>query len=208
MNSRRSRSSSGRPANGVKRTKQGQPGNGQKKAKQEKETNNDLLTTVRDLIQQNDSDTVDRQRDGNNDFDHRDKRTIDENLMIKYRPLLTQKGIDEKHVTEAEEFLKKNEMDCTFVGMSRAINKLNRELRTVQMKLNSDQIISMQTTANEKKKQVEDFRLFLTKKTYNMFRVTFAMVRNSLIVTQHLTISCPLTLSIVTISLTLLLQNH
>ena len=54
MNSRRSRSSSGRPANGVKRTKQGQPGNGQKKAKQEKETNNDLLTTVRDLIQQKD----------------------------------------------------------------------------------------------------------------------------------------------------------
>ena len=163
---------------------------------------------MRDLIQQNDSDTVDRQRDGNNDFDHRDKRTIDENLMIKYRPLLTQKGIDEKHVTEAEEFLKKNEMDCTFVGMSRAINKLNRELRTVRMKLNSDQIISMQTTANEKKKQVEDFRLFLTKKTYNMFQVTFAMVRNSLIVTQHLTISCPLTLSIVTISLTLLLRNH
>ena len=36
MNSRRSRSSSGQPANGVKRTKQGQPGNGQKKAKQEK----------------------------------------------------------------------------------------------------------------------------------------------------------------------------
>ena len=110
------------------------------------------MTTVRDLIQQNDSDTVDRQRDGNNDFDHRDKRTIDENLMIKYQPLLTQKGINEKHVTEAEEFLKKNEMDCTFVGMSRAINKLNRELRTVRMKLNSDQIISMQTTANEKKK--------------------------------------------------------
>ena len=128
--------------------------------------------------------------------------------MIKYRPLLTQKGIDEKHVTEAEEFLKKNEMDCTFVGMSRAINKLNRELRTVRMKLNSDQIISMQTTANEKKKQVEDFRLFLTKKTYNMFQVTFAMVRTSLIVTQLLTISCPLTLSIVTISLTLLLRNH
>ena len=128
--------------------------------------------------------------------------------MIKYQPLLTQKGINEKHVTEAEEFLKKNEMDCTFVGMSRAINKLNRELRTVRMKLNSDQIISMQTTANEKKKQVEDFRLFLTKKTYNMFQVTFAMVRKSLIVTQHLTISCPLTLSIVTISLTLLLRNH
>ena len=111
-------------------------------------------------------------------------------------------------MTEAEKFLKKNEMDCTFVGMSRAINKLNRELRTVRMKLNSDQIISIQTTANEKKNQVEDFRLFLTKKTYNMFQVTFAMVRNSLIVTQHLTISCPLTLSIVTISLTLLLQNH
>ena len=146
--------------------------------------------------------------DGSNNSDHRDKRTIDENLMIKYRPLLTQKGIDEKHVTEAEEFLKKNEMDCTFVGMSRAINKLNRELQTVQMKLNSDQIIYMQTTANEKKKQVEDFRLFLTKKTYNMFQVTFAMVRNSLIVTQHLTISCPLTPSIVTISLTLLLRNH
>ena len=51
MNSRRSRSSSGRPANGVKRTKQGQPGNGQKKAKQGKETNNDLLTSVRNLIQ-------------------------------------------------------------------------------------------------------------------------------------------------------------
>ena len=128
--------------------------------------------------------------------------------MIKYQPLLTQKGINEKHVTEAEEFLKKNEMDCTFVGMSRAINKLNRELRTVRMKLNSDQIISMQTTANEKKKQVEDFRLFLTKKTYNMFQVTFAMVRTSLIITQLLTILCPLTLSIVTISLTLLLRNH
>ena len=146
--------------------------------------------------------------DGSNNSDHQDKRTINENLMIKNRPLLTQKGINEKHVTEAEEFLKKNEMDCTFVGMSRAINKLNRELWTVQMKLNSDQIISMQTTANEKKKQVEDFRLFLTKKTYNMFQVTFTMVRNSLIVTQHLTISCPLTLSIVTISLTLLLRNH
>ena len=146
--------------------------------------------------------------DGSNNSDHQDKRTINENLMIKYQPLLTQKGINEKHVTEAEEFLKKNEMDCTFVGMSRAINKLNRELRTVRMKLNSDQIISMQTTANEKKKQVEDFRLFLTKKTYNMFQVTFAMVRNSLIVTQHLTISCPLILSIVTKSLTLLLQNH
>ena len=145
---------------------------------------------------------------GSNDSDHWDKRTIDENLMIKYWPLLTQKGIDEKHVTEAEEFLKKNEMDCTFVGMSRAINKLNQELRTVQMKLNSEQIISMQTTAKEKKKQVEDFRFFLIKKTYNMFQVTFAMVRNSLIVTQHLTISCPLTLSIVTISLTLLPQNH
>ena len=51
MNSRWSRSSSERPANGVKRTKQGQPGNGQNKAKQGKETNNDLLTTVRDLIQ-------------------------------------------------------------------------------------------------------------------------------------------------------------
>ena len=163
---------------------------------------------MRDLIQQNDSNTADRQMDGNNDSDHRDKRTIDENLMIKYRPLLTQKGINEKHVTEAEEFLKKNEMDCTFVGMSRAINKLNRELRTIQMKLNSDQIISMQTTANEKKKRVEDFRLFLTKKTYNLFQVTFAMVRTSLIVTHHLTISCPLTLSIVTISLTLLLRNH
>ena len=163
---------------------------------------------MRDLIQQNDCDMADRQMDGSNDSDYQDKRTIDENLMIKYRPLLTQKGIDEKHVTEAEEFLKKNEMDCTFVGMSRAINKLNRELWTVQLKLNSEQIISIQTTANEKKKQVEDFRLFLTKKTYNMFRVTFAMVRNSLIVTQHLTISCPLILSIVRISLTLLLQNH
>ena len=169
MNSRRSRSSNGQPANEVKRTKQGQPAYGQKKAKQGKETNNDLLTTVRDLIQQNDCNTADRQMDGSNNSDHQDKRTIDENLVIKYRPLLTQKGIDEKHVTEAEEFLKKNEMDCMFVGMSRAINKLNRELRTVQMKLNSDQIISMQTTANEKKKQVEDFRLFLTKKTYNMF---------------------------------------
>ena len=208
MNSRQSRSSNGQPANGVKRTKQGQRGNGQKKAKQGKETNNVLLTSVRDLIQQNDCNTADRQMDGSNNSDHQDKRTIDENLMIKYQPLLTQKGIDEKHVTEAEEFLKKNEMDCTFVGMSRAINKLNRELRIVQMKLNSEQIISMQTTANEKKKQVEDFRLFLTKKTYNMFQVTFAMVRNSLIVTQHLTISCPLTLSIVTISLTLLLRNH
>ena len=163
---------------------------------------------MRDLIQQNDSNTADRQMDGSNNSDHQDKKTINENLMIKYRPILTQKGINEKHVTEAEEFLKKNEMDCTFVGMSRAINKLNRELRTVQMKLNSEQIISMQTTANEKKKQVEDFRLFLTKKTYNMFQVTFAMVRNSLIVTQYLTISCPLTLSIVTINLTLLLQNH
>ena len=110
------------------------------------------MTTVRDLIQQNDYDTADRQMDGNNDFDHRDKRTIDDkNLMIKYQPLLTQKGINEKHVIEAEEFLKKNEMDCMYVGMSRAINKLNRELRTVRMKLNSDQIISMQTTANEKK---------------------------------------------------------
>ena len=163
---------------------------------------------MRYLIQQNDCDTADRQMDGSNDSDHQDKRTIDENLMIKYRPLLTQKGINEKHVTEAEEFLKKSEMDCTFVGMSRAINKLNRELWTVQMKLNSDQIISMQTIANEKNKQMEDFRLFLTKKIYNMFQVTFAMVRNSLIVTQHLTISCSLTLSIVTISLTLLLQNH
>ena len=166
------------------------------------------MTTVRDLIQQSDCDIADRQMDGSNNSDHQDKRTINENLMIKYQPLLTQKGIDEKDVTEAEEFLKKNEMDCTFVGMSRAINKLNRELRTVRMKLNSDQIISMQTTANEKKKRVEDFRLFLTKKTYNMFQVTFAMVRNSLIVTQHLTISCPLTLSIVIISLTLLLRNH
>ena len=131
MNSRRSRSSNGWPANGAKRTKQGQPGNGQKKAKQGKETNNDLLTTVKDLMQQNDGDTADRQMDGSNDSDHQDKRTIDEILMIKYWPLLTQKGIDEKHVTEAEEFLKNNEMDCTFVGMSRAINKLNRELRTV-----------------------------------------------------------------------------
>ena len=51
MNSRQSRNSSGQPANGVKRTKQGQPGNGQKKAKQGKETNNDILTSVRDLIQ-------------------------------------------------------------------------------------------------------------------------------------------------------------
>ena len=127
------------------------------------------MTTVRDLIQQNDCDTADRHMDGSNNSDHRDKRTIDENLMIKYRPLLTQKGIDEKHVTEAEEFLKKNEMDCTFVGMSRAINKLNRELRTVRMKLNSDQIISMQTSANEKKNQVEDFRLFLTKKHTTCF---------------------------------------
>ena len=84
MNSRQSRSSSGRPVNGVKRTKEGQPGNGQKKAKQGKETNNDLLTTVRDLIQQNDCNTADRQMDGSNDSDHRDKRTIDENLMIKY----------------------------------------------------------------------------------------------------------------------------
>ena len=84
MNSRRSRSSNGQPANGVKRTKQGQPANGQKKAKQAKETNNDLLTPVRDLIQQNDCDIADTQMDGSNDFDHRDKRTINENLMKKY----------------------------------------------------------------------------------------------------------------------------
>ena len=70
MSTRRGRSSNGRPANGVKRTKQGQPGNGQKKAKQGKETNNDLLTTVRDLIQQNDCNTADRQIDGNNNSDH------------------------------------------------------------------------------------------------------------------------------------------
>ena len=38
--------------------------------KQGKETNNDLLTTVRDLIQQNDCDTADRQMDGSNDSDH------------------------------------------------------------------------------------------------------------------------------------------
>ena len=143
-----------------------------------------------------------------NHSDHQDKRTINENLMIKYRPLLTQKGKDEKHLKEAEEFLKLNKMDCTFVGMSRAINKLNQELRTVRMKLNSDQIMSMKTTENDKKKRVEDFKLFLTKKTYNMFRVTFTMVRNSLLFKQHSTTSCSLTLSILTISLTLLLQNH
>ena len=60
MNSRRSRSSNGRPANGLKRTKQGQPGNGQKRAKQGKETNNDFLTSARDLIQQNDCNIADR----------------------------------------------------------------------------------------------------------------------------------------------------
>ena len=70
MNSRQSRSSSGQPANGVKRTKQSQPANEQKKAKQGKETNNDLLTTVRNLIQQNDCDTADRQMDGSNDSGH------------------------------------------------------------------------------------------------------------------------------------------
>ena len=208
MGTTRRRNSNGRPTNGSKRTTEDQHANGQKKARQGQQTSSSILDSVRDMIQQNDCDRADRQMNRSNHSDHQDKRTINENLMIKYRPLLTQKGKDEKHVKEAEEFLKLNKMDCTFVGMSRAINKLNQELRTVRMKLNSDQIMSMKTTENDKKKRVEDFKLFLTKKTYNMFRVTFTMVRNSLLFKQHSTTSYSLTLSIVTISLTLLLQNH
>ena len=169
MGTTRRRNSNGRPTNGSKRTREDQHANGQKKARQGQQTSSSILDSVRDMIQQNDCDRVDRQMNRSNHSDHQDKRTINENLMIKYRPLLTQKGKDEKHVKEAEEFLKLNKMDCTFVGMSRAINKLNQELRTVRMKLNSDQIMSMKTTENDKKKRVEDFKLFLTKKTYNMF---------------------------------------
>ena len=156
-----------------------------KRARDDQQAATNLLESVRDIIQQNDCDRGDRQMNENNNSNHRDNRTINENLMIKYRPLLTRGGNDEKHVRDAEEFLNLNKIDCTFVGMSRAINKLNQELRTVRMKLSSDQTMSMQSTVNEKKNRVMDFKLFLTEKTYNMFRVTFTMVRNCFMVKQQ-----------------------
>ena len=138
---------------------------------------NTIYKNLVSLIEQNDSDRVNGQVNVSSDSDRQDKRMIDDNLMTKYRPLI-RRGNEEKHVDEAEDFLKLNKIDCTFVGMSRAINKLNHELKTVRMKLSSDQIMTMQTTLNENRKRVMDFKLFLTKKTYNMFRVTFTMVRN------------------------------
>ena len=150
----------------------------EKTSREDESGTTSILDSVRNLIQQDESNKADRLNNGKKNNSDKDKRTIDENLMTKYRPLLDRRGNDEKQVKEAEQFLRLNKIDCTFVGMSQAINKLNQELRTMRMKISSEQIISKQNMAEENKKRVMDFKFFLTKKTYNMFRVTFTMVRS------------------------------
>ena len=137
---------------------------------------------LQSLIQLNNSDSEERDDKVGSSM-HRDKRTINENIMTRYRPLLTRDS-DIRQVNQAEEFLNSNDIDCTFVGMSRALNKLNSELMTMRMKVSSYENMSQQTTIKEKNNRVMDFKLFLTQKTYNMFRMTFTMVRSCFTIKQ------------------------
>ena len=173
MNSTKRKGSNGQSRNKKRRVNEQST---KKTSREDESGTTSILDSVRNLIQQDESNKADRLNNGKKNNSDKDKRTIDENLMTKYRPLLDRRGNDEKQVKEAEQFLRLNKIDCTFVGMSQAINKLNQELRTMRMKISSEQIISKQNMAEENKKRVMDFKFFLTKKTYNMFRVTFTMV--------------------------------